>query len=193
MARKFTLLLAAVAGALALVGNASAAGGDYVFEGATAAERSEVRSALNASAFPWSVVPTQVTIHVGPFGTSHALPGHIYVDRDLLSAGRFAWSSIQDEYAHQVDFFLFDSATRERLTSTLGAKDWCYGVSGLAHSDYGCERFSSTLVWAYWPSKDNAYRPASRSDESAALAPAAFRALMAALVGAPRSAAGARP
>lgn len=192
MARKFIVALAALAATLALAGNAHAAGGNYVFDGGTAAEQKQVRAALDASAFPWSMVRQQVTIHVGAYGTSHALPGHIYLDRDLLRSGRFAWATVQDEYAHQVDFFLFNTSIRAQLTSALGAKDWCYGVSGLAHDQYGCERFASTLVWAYWPSKDNAYRPESPRDESAALAPAKFRALMATLIGAPRTASGAR-
>ncbi len=89
---------------------------------------------------------------------------------------------VQDEYAHQVDFYLFDAGTRAYVNRELGGLDWCYGVAGLAHSDYGCERFSSTLVWAYWPSRDNAYRPESPLDESAAMAPARFRALMTELV-----------
>jgi len=192
MARKFKVAFAAVFAVLALAGNAQAAGGNYAFDGGTVAEQTQVRAALNASAFPWSLVPGQVTIHVGAFDTSHALPGHIYLDAGLLHAGRFAWATVQDEYAHQVDFFLFDTATRTRLTTELGAKDWCYGVAGLGHDQYGCERFASTLVWAYWPSKDNAYRPESKRDESAAMAPAKFRALMATLVGAPRGTAGAR-
>jgi len=192
MARTFKVALAAVVSALALAGNAQAAGGNYVFDRGTVAEQAQVRAALNASAFPWSLVPRQVTIHIGVYGTSHALPGHIYLDGGLLDAGRFAWATVQDEYAHQVDFFLFDAATRTRLTTELGAKDWCYGVAGLGHGEYGCERFASTLVWAYWPSKDNAYRPESKQDESAAMSPARFRALMATLVGAPRGTTGAR-
>jgi hypothetical protein len=40
------------------------------------------------------------------------------------------------------------------------------------------------LPWAYWPSKDNAYKPRSAKDESAAIAPARFRALMTELIGA---------
>ena len=38
-------------------------------------ERSTVRAALNASSFDWSVVPKQVTVHVGRYGTSHCDPG----------------------------------------------------------------------------------------------------------------------
>jgi hypothetical protein len=180
------LLLVLLALQLALLGaaaSASAGGGDYALTGATPAEAHTVRSALDASAFAWDVVPVQVEIHVGDYETSHARRGHIWLDRGLLSAGRFAWATIQDEYAHQVDFFLFDGATRARLNTMLGGKDWCYGVAGLTHAEYGCERFASTLVWAYWPSKDNAYRPESRRDESAAMAPAAFRTLMASVLG----------
>jgi hypothetical protein len=170
--------LAVIVAALSLAGPAHAAGGDYVFDGGTKWQRAEVNAALKASAFDWDLVPARITIHIRRVSGSYSRPGHIWLDADLLSAGRFAWAVVQDEYAHQVDFFLFDAATRARLSAALGAKDWCYGVIGLAHHEYGCERFASTLVWAYWPSKDNAYRPSSPSDESAAMAPAAFRALL---------------
>jgi hypothetical protein len=192
MRRRFLVFLFIQLALLATAGHAYAAGGNYGFEGATVAEQAQVRAALDASAFPWSLVPARVTIHVGPQGVSHATPGHVWLDRDLLHAGRFAWATVQDEYAHQLDFFRFDTATRGRLTGELGALDWCYGVQGLAHGEYGCERFSSTLVWSYWPSRDNAYRPTSRNDESAAMPPSRFRALMAEVLGAPRTAAGAR-
>lgn len=182
--------------ALALAGAAQAAGGDYVFDGGTPRQQKTVRAALQASAFDWSLVPARVTIHIEPgLDGSHARPGHIWLDTDLVDAGRFSWAVVQDEYAHQIDFFLFDGAMRERVNRELGGRDWCYGVAGLRHSDYGCERFSSTLVWSYWPSRQNAYRPASRHDESAAMRPARFRALMSELLGvrslaeAPKSAA----
>jgi hypothetical protein len=192
MYRALIALVAALIAALALSGNAFARGGNYTFDGGTQAQRTQIKSALDASAFDWSLVPGRVTMHVGVYGVSHARPGHAYIDAGLLAAGKFAWATVQDEYAHQIDFFLFNDAIRSRLTSALGARDWCYGVEGLAHGDYGCERFSSTLVWSYWPSKSNAYRPASANDESAAMSPAAFRGLMAELIGAPRTAAGAR-
>ena len=41
------------------------------------------------------------------------------------------------------------------------------------------------VAWAYWPSKDNSYRPASFTDESASMPPAAFRTLLSSLVGLP--------
>lgn len=92
----------------------------------------------------------------------------------------------QDEYAHQVDFFLLTPSMRAELQSALGAKAWCYeDAAVLAHSDQGCERFTSVLPWAYWQSRDNAYRPTSTSDESAAMAPAKFRSLLATLIGTP--------
>ena len=182
MFRLARLFLVSALAALALAGNAWAGGGDYVFDGGTANQQAQVRAALNASAFDWSLVPATITIHIGQFGGSRALPGHIWLDADLLSSGRFGWAVVQDEYAHQVDFFLFDAATRDRLNRELGGRDWCYGIRGLAHHDYGCERFASTLVWSYWQSKDNAYRPTSRGDESAAMAPGRFRSLMSSIL-----------
>lgn len=186
MARALRTLLAAVLGSLALAGTAQAAGGDYVFDGGTPRQQAQVKAALDASAFNWSLVPERVTIHIRRVDGSHATPGHIWLDASLLDAGRFSWAIVQDEYAHQVDFLLLDAGSRARMASALGGRDWCYGVAGLAHHEYGCERFASTLVWAYWPSKDNAYRPISPTDESAAMAPAWFRALLSELLGAPR-------
>lgn len=176
-------LLAALVFALAFPGTAAAAGGNYVFDGGTAGERLEVRRALNASSFPWSVVPERVVVHVAPGIASHATPGHIWLDANLLDGDEFGWAVVQDEYAHQVDFFLLDDADRALLNSRLGGADWCYGVARLTHSEYGCERFASTLVWAYWPSPKNAYRPTSKRDESAAMAPRPFRALLGGILG----------
>lgn len=172
------LILASVVAALSFANSAQAGGGNYVFEGGTARQQAQVKAALEASSFDWNVVPAQVTIHVAPGTGSYARRGEIYIDADLLSAGRFAWAAVQHEYAHQVDFFLFSAEQRTRLNRTLGGSDWCYGVSGLNHSEYGCERFASTLTWTYWQSKDNSFRPESRKDESAAMAPAAFRTLL---------------
>jgi hypothetical protein len=180
--RRFLLLLVSIV-SLVLPAAALAGGGDYTFAGGTQGQRSQVRAALDASRFDWSAVPTRVTIHIQPDIPTQATPGHIWLDAGLVSSGRFAWAAIQDEYAHQVDFSRFNAATRERLTGELGARDWCYGVSGLHHDEYGCERFASTLVWAFWPSKHNAYRPTSPSDESAAMAPPQFRTLVTGLLG----------
>lgn len=192
MLRRLLLFFALQLALLGAAERAWAAGGDYTFEGASVAEQKQVRNALEASAFPWKLVPARITIHVGDYGVSRATRGHVWLDRWIVTSGRFGWATIHDEYAHQLDFFLFDSTMRARLTLALGARDWCYGVSGLAHAEYGCERFSSTLVWSYWPSRDNAYRPSSSRDESAALPPARFRTLLASLIGAPLTAAGAR-
>src|SRR5439155_15995565 len=118
---------------------------------------------------------------------TEATPGNIWLDANLLDAGVFSWGTIQHEYAHEVDFFLLDDAKRQLLLGTLGGKDWCYSVLGLAHAQYGCERFASTLAWAYWPSSVNSMKPTSAADESAAMAPSKFRALLAALIGAPNT------
>ncbi|MEX2210514.1 MAG: hypothetical protein WD689_01940 [Gaiellaceae bacterium] len=179
MARTLLVLLGSLLAALALSGPALAGGGDYVFASGTEAEQRQVVRALEASSFPWDVVPAQITIHIAPGTGSFARPGHIWLDSNVLAAGRFSWAIVQDEYAHQVDFFLFDSSIREQLTAALGAAAWCRETPGLAHDQYGCERFTSTLVWAFWQSRGNAYRPTSKNDESAAMAPAAFRALLA--------------
>jgi hypothetical protein len=183
--RGTALAFAALLAALALSSPACAGGGNYVFDSATAKQQTVVRRALNASSFDWSVVPQQVTIHVARgLASSHAQPGHIWLDAHLLDAGRFSWAVVQDEYAHQVDFLLFDEATRAQLAKALGASVWCHAaLPGLSHSAYGCERFASTLVWSYWPSAQNAYRPTTAGDESAAMAPAKFRALVSSLLG----------
>ena len=181
----FRRLAAILAVAFVLPASAQAAGGNYTFEGASAKERASVRAALNASSFDWGVVPTQVTIHVGRYGVSRSTPAHIWLDRDLLASGRFAWATVMDEYAHQVDFFVLDPARRALLQQRLGARAWCYEVAGLGHSANGCERFASMVAWAYWPSKDNAYRPASSTDESAAMPASEFRTLLSTVVGIP--------
>jgi hypothetical protein len=180
-------LAALLAAALLFPATALAGGGNYAFEGATPTERATVRAALNASSFDWGIVPQQVIIHVGRVGTSHATPGHIWLDRGLLGAGRFAWATVMDEYAHQVDFLVLDPVRRSILQQRLGTSAWCYESAGLAHNAYGCERFSSMVAWAYWPSKDSSYRPESPADESATMPAHEFRLLLSALVGAPSS------
>lgn len=183
------LALAAAFLALILPGaaRAAAAGADVAFDGGSAREQAQVRAALATSTFDWRLVPRQVTVHIGPYGTSRATPGHVWLDAGLLRSGRFAWATVMDEFAHQVDFFLLDGPRRLILQERLGAQAWCYEVSGLGHGAHGCERFASMVAWAYWPSKDNAYRPRSRTDETASMSPAGFRRLLADLLGAPRT------
>jgi hypothetical protein len=179
------LLIFAVAALAALSlgpGRALASGGSYVFDGGTGAERAQVRAALNASAFDWSLVPATIVVHIRRGNDSDAAPGHIWLDADLLDSGTFAWGTVQHEYGHEVDYFLLNDAERTTLAGVLGAQDW---FAGLAHSARGCERFASTLAWAYWPSPLNSMRPAGPGDESAALPPASFRALLARIVGMP--------
>jgi len=186
MRRVLQTLLPAVVAALvfAHAGTAQAAGGNYRFDGGTASQRTQVREALKASSFNWSLVKAQITIHIQRGMDSHAVAGEIWLDADLLDSGRFSWATVQDEYAHQVDFFLFTPEIRAQLQAALGAKAWCYEDGSVqAHGDQGCERFTSVLPWAYWQSPDNAYKPDSKNDESAAMAPAKFKALLSRLIG----------
>jgi len=163
--------------------SAAAGGGNYAFVGGTRAERAQVTAALDASLFDWSVVPEQITIRIAPGLAPSAKAGTIELDSGLLDAGRFAWGIVQHEFAHQIDFFLLDDATRARLADRLGGESWWQTPSGLAHQALTSERFASTLAWAYWPSQDNVLRPTSAGDEAGAISPGTFRALMSGLLG----------
>jgi hypothetical protein len=178
-----SLTTTAVVLALVHAGAALAYGGDYVVHGGTAAERGEVTAGLDASAFDWNVVPAQIEIHITRDPNTYAVPGQIWIDGRLLDTGRFAWAVLQHEYAHQVDFFLFDDRIRAQLNGLLHGTDW-WGLSS-PHRLRGDERFASTLAWSYWPSPQSALRPSSSTDESAAMRPSRFRALMARLLGVP--------
>jgi hypothetical protein len=178
------VIAAACAAAVAAPG-AGARGGAYVFEGGSAYQRAQVVAALEASSFDWSIVPARVVVHIGRGFSSEAAPGEIWLDGGLLDAGTFASGLVQHEYAHEVDFFLFDESARTLLLELLGGEAWCEEPHGLRHSDYGCERFASTLAWAYWPSPRNCLKPTRSDDESAALPPRAFRALVSTLLARP--------
>jgi hypothetical protein len=170
--------------ALALVPAAFARSANYVFAGGTQAERAQVTKALDASSFDWHVLPARVTVHIGRGLDSEATPGDVWLDAELLDSGRFAWGVIQHEFAHQVDFLLLTDAQRAQLARLLHVSVWCsLEQPGLRHADYGCERFASTLSWAYWQSSDNVMRPRSANDESAALAPAVFRSTLKRMLG----------
>jgi len=164
--------------ALIVVAPARGVGGRYTIDGGTAREQAQVRGALDSSSFDWSVVPTSITIEIARGQGSYAIPGKIFLDADLLDAGRFSWGVVQHEFAHEVDFLLLDDADRTRLQATLGGVSW-FPSDGLAHGLLTCERFASTLAWAYWPSPDNVMRPTSSADEAGSVSPAAFRALLA--------------
>jgi hypothetical protein len=164
--------------ALVVTPRADASGGHYAFSGGTSYERAQVRQALRVSAFDWSLVEPLVTVRIAPGLPSVAIPGRISLDARLLDAGEFSWGVVQHEYAHQVDFLLLDDETRAPFAASLGGQTWSHDVVGLPHAAYGCERFASTLAWAYWPSAQNSMRPLWRGDESAAMKPARFRALL---------------
>jgi hypothetical protein len=165
-----------------LPADALASGGSYRIDGGTQRQQAQVRLALDASAFDWSILPT-VDIAIREGSGSYSLPGQITLEAKLLDAGIFSWAVVQDEYAHQVDYLLLGERERSVLNQALLGRVWCHADEpGLAHGDYGCERFTSTFVWAFWPVRQNTYRPSSRNDESAAMAPGAFRALLQQLI-----------
>jgi hypothetical protein len=165
--------------ALAVVPAAFARSASTTFEGGTPAQRTQVTRALAASAFDWQLLPQRVTVHIGRGIDSNATPGDVWLDGNLLDSGRFAWGVVQHEFAHQVDFLLLNDVQRAELERLLHASVWCSdGVPTLPHSSFGCERFASTLAWAYWQSPDNVMRPAGPNAEGAALAPAAFRSVL---------------
>src|SRR3954471_9797698 len=124
MFTRLSLLLSTAAAALALVPAAFASGGTYVFDGGNKPERRQVTAALNASAFPWGIVPGTVVVHIAPGAASSASPGRISLDADLLDAGTFSWGVVQHEYAHVVDFALLTQASRAQLHLLLQGAEW---------------------------------------------------------------------
>ena len=190
MRRSFAIAALTALLALAWAGTASARGGHYVFDGGTARQQAQVRAALQVSTFDWDVVPATITIHLGSGTDTYATKGGIWIDTQLLASGVFAWGPIQHEYAHQVDFFLLDDASRAGLNTLLGGTVWTHGgttsgVHGPGHAGLGAERFASTLAWAYWPSDANSLEPQSKTSESAAMAPQRFRETLEQLLGIP--------
>jgi hypothetical protein len=53
---------------------------------------------------------------------ARSAPGHVFLDSDLLKAGRFSWGTVQHEFGHQVDFLLLDDAKRAMLAGALGGR-----------------------------------------------------------------------
>jgi hypothetical protein len=183
-ARRILLALALATAFLVSAGEALARGGDYVIEGGSPEAQGQVRAALEASRFDWGVVRERITIRITRCGCAGARPGEIVLDEDVLTRSpfgpRYAWGIVQHEYAHQVDWFVLRPRERRALGRRLGTRAWCYEVSGLAHDDYGCERFATLLAWAYWRSPANVQRPSWERWRMAG--PRAVRTLVAGLV-----------
>ena len=145
---------------------ALAAGGNYVFDGGTQAEQAQVTAALNASCFPWGVVPGPVVIHIGSGVASACVAGQIWLDASLLDSGRFSWGVVQHEYAHQVDFApsrptrCAPSCTRSSAAAPGAGRRRTRAISTASAS-----RIS--LAWAYWRSSDNVMKPASARTRAA--------------------------
>ncbi len=182
--RAAAFITAALSLALTFAPDGFAAGGRYTVDGGTKSQRAQVRLALDASTFDWGLIPGEVRINIRRGVSAQSRPGEIWLDGRLLSSGPFAWAVVQDEYAHQIDYFLLDGGARGILNEALGGRVWCRTeIANLPHSAYGCERFASTVVWTYWPNEQNAYRPRAPGDESAAMAPDRFRGLLEELLG----------
>jgi hypothetical protein len=166
--------------AFALAPAAHAAGGRYVFDGGTQAQRGQVAAALRASSFDWNLVPGRIVIHIGHGISSHAVAGQIWLDGGLLGTGRFSWGVVQHEYAHQVDFGLLSDPMRAQLQPLLQDSAWWGSID--QHAQLGCERFADLLAWAYWQSPDNVMKPSSATDEGGQTSPSAFREALTALI-----------
>jgi hypothetical protein len=184
MFKRLLIHLALAAATLAIAPAAFAAGGNYGFDGGTKAEQTQVTAALNASAFPWGIVPGPVVIHIGHGLASSASPKQIWLDADLLDAGTFSWGVVQHEYAHQIDYLLLTASDRAQIQALLGGSSWCSGGEAMAHDDNACERFATAVSWAYWPSAQNAFNPAQAQGESW-IRPAQLRTLLGRLTGVP--------
>lgn len=184
-----TAFLAFLVAALLLPGTALARGGKVAFVGGTPDEQQQVTDALRVSAFDWNVLPAVVDVHIVPGADSHALPGDVYLDSNLLDACSLSWGVVQHEFAHEFDFFFLSASDHAALLQTLGGPAWfASGPVGAApdgqvlHEQLASERFASTFAWAFWPSSANVLKPKSKHDEAAAMAPARFRTLIASLV-----------
>jgi hypothetical protein len=178
---RFTALAATGLVAAAFTSSAHAAGGRYTFDGGTLAEQAQVGLALDASSFNWDVVPGVIAVHIARGVDSSAAPGQIWLDADLLDAGRFAWGVVQHEYAHQVDFLALTEQMRDQLRPSLGGASW-WADGPTAHGAMTSERFADEISWSYWTSADNCLRPANAADEGGQVAPREFRALLASIL-----------
>jgi hypothetical protein len=183
--RLFLVLLVAFSAVLCLSGTAFASGGNYVFQGGTPYQQLQVRDALNASTFNWSLVTQQITIDIDPSVVQdESTPGEIFLNPSLLNSGEFSWGVVQTEYANQVDFELLPQQDDTQFNTALGGTAWCYSdQAGLQLAQYGCERFAATLTWAYWQSPENCIQPSEVGADAAGMPPAAFRALLASVLG----------
>lgn len=177
--RKFLVALLSLLALATATGTARAAGGNFAIDGGTPREQAQVKAALAASSFDWNLLPQQVSVHIVRGTDSYSTAGQVWLDANLLDAGRFSWGTVQHEFAHQIDFQLLDAAERAELQTLLGGSDWCYETAGLRHDQHACERFADTVAAAYWISPDNTAK---------AVVPAAgFRATLDGMLGITRT------
>jgi hypothetical protein len=189
---RLTLVLATALAGAVVSPAAQAAGGHYTFDGGTAAQRNQVTLALDASSFDWNVVPGVVTIHIVRAVSTEAAPGQIWIDANLLDAGRFAWGVVQHEYAHEVDFLVLTPRMRARLSAELGGLSW-WANGSAPHGALSSERFADEVAWSYWTTGDNCMEPLDANDEGGQLPPRAFRTLLGAVLAGGRDLAAVKP
>jgi hypothetical protein len=161
--------------------NANAADTSVVFTGGSDTARAQVVAALQGSIFDWSLVGQVVTVEIRDCGCAGARPGAVVLDETMLGSqpyGRaYTWGIVQHELAHQVWWFALDDEQRRELKGVLGGSDLCYEQPGLPHDAHACERFASTLAWAYWPVAGNPAEPEK------AIGGRAFRLLLGGMLG----------
>ena len=158
-------------------------------QGGNVYEQEQVKEALAASSFPWSILP-ETTVDISsdtpPVG-GDAIPGQINLYPELLDAGEFSWGVILHEMGHQVDFMLLNDDDRAYLLSILGGQSWYQNPSDQAqilHQNLGSERFADLMAWAFWPSQYNSMDPNANSlaghstDAPYGISVNAFRALL---------------
>jgi hypothetical protein len=164
--------------ALAVLASAPVAfarGGNYFFEGGTAAQRAraQVEKALSVSSFDWSVVRSQVTIHIGRNLDSHATPGNVWLDsrfRTLLMGRRPA------RVRPPGGLPLADPGEPARAPAAARCEGLVLGHLRVRALGLRLRALRFHLAWAYWQNADNCMKPASKSDEAGGMTPAAFRA-----------------
>jgi hypothetical protein len=95
--RRHLVLLVALA-ALIVPAKAQAGGGAYVFSSGSEAARAQVRAALEARSFDWSLVPATVRVRIANCGCAGSSPRLIVLDETLLASapyGRaYSWAKL---------------------------------------------------------------------------------------------------
>ena len=156
--RRYLILVAALF-ALLLPADAKASGGSYTFSGGSEAARTEVRNALDASAFDWSLVPQTISIQIVDCGCAGPVRGSSSSTRRCSSRRRTAapipGASSSTSTPTRSGGSLWTMSSGRFSRTGWAAPTFRYERPGLSHDDHACERFASTLAWACWPVAGN--------------------------------------